>query len=341
MLEVAAGVDNNIKIIENKSGISIDNVLFADSALEEWMAYCLIARSEYIPVPTSEFPEANDIEEAARVLTSAYRQNPTSGVIADISYSYDYQTFLIKYSDDSKDRLDKTVKELKKAKEVADKVTGNLSNDCDKVIALNDYFCEKASYDHSSASTNVDMSSLSQSFIDAHTPYGILCNNYGVCESYSEAMALTGRLAGIDVIMEVGDLYGAGCHEWNRVKINGDWCILDITNNDNEEAPNALCNITDDMADQILIPNYSAYLFDASADTDQYEYYHQKDRYADSVDEMKAKLKEQLDNGKIAVIRYDDSISEDDTISVARELYQEGYDLKEAYSVFGLFVLTM
>lgn len=53
-----------------------------------------------------------------------------------------------------------------------------------------------------SMSTEVDMDSLTEGFIDAHTPYGILCNNYGVCESYSEAFILTSRMAGPDSISE-------------------------------------------------------------------------------------------------------------------------------------------
>ena len=89
---------------------------------------------------------------------------------------------------------------------------------------------------------NASNSSLSESFIDAHTPYGILVNNYGVCESYSEAFALVGRMAGLDVIIETGYLQGGG-HEWNRVCVDGQWCIIDVTNNDIDSCRNALLNV--------------------------------------------------------------------------------------------------
>lgn len=340
MQEVAAQVGNNLSIIQSQSQVNIDDVIFANSPMEEWMAYCLMARSEFIPVPTSEFPEANDVEGAAKKLYAVYRQNPTSGVMADLGYSYDYQTFVIQYADDTMDRLNKTVEELAKAKEVANNVTGGLSSDYDKVVALNDYFCENASYDESSMSTDVDMNALTQPFIDAHTPYGILCNNYGVCESYSEAMVLSGRLAGLDVITEVGNLYGAGGHEWNRVKIDGNWCILDITNNDNELAPNALCNITDSMAAQILIADNEAYTFNASATTEDYEYYRRNNNYANSLDELKSKLKSQLDSKNSAAVRCNSSISQDDVIRVAQQLYSEGYNLSDGYYVYNIAVLT-
>ncbi len=339
MNEVANAVNTNLTMLQDQSGVSIDQVLFAQSPLEEWIAYCLIARSEYIPVPYSEFPEGADVEGTASKILSMYRQNPTSGVISDIKYSYDYETFLIEYADDTNDRLNKSVEELKKAMEVANTVAYGLGEyDC--IVALNDYFCANASYDESSMSTEVDMNSLTQSFIDAHTPYGILCNNYGVCESYSEAMALAGRCAGLNVIIETGDLYGAGGHEWNRVSIDGNWCILDITNNDSELVPNGLCNITDSMATELLIPDKQAFLFDASAFTDSYEYYHVKGDYVESVTDLANKLKEQLNSDNVAHVRCGQGISEEDVTSVCQQLYNEGYNINEGYFVYNIAVLS-
>ena len=337
--EVLDTVSNNLSLLQSESGVNLDDIIYANSPLEEWMAYCLIARSELIPVPTDKFPETNDLDLAVETLFSAYRQNPTSGIIADVSYSYDYQTFIITYADDSTDRLNKTVEELKKAKEVATSITANLTNDYDKVIALNDYFCKNASYDENSKSTDVDMFNLSQSFIDAHTPYGILCNNYGVCESYSESFILTGRLAGLEVLAETGDLYGAGGHEWNRVKIDGSWCILDITNNDNDVVYNGLCNITDKMATKLLISDNSAYLINASATNDSYEYYHKNNNYADTLEELEEKLAEQLDNNNIATVRCNENITEEDVIKIAQSLYAKGYNLNDAYYLFNVVVL--
>ena len=337
---VAVTVGNNLKLIQEKSGVNVDNIIFAESAIEEWMACCLMARSEVIPVPYSMFPESADVDGTVAKLVSMYRQNPTSGVINGIDYSYDYEAFLVSYADDTNDRLDKTVEELKKAQELANTVTAGLSTDYDKVVALNDYFCENASYDESSMSTDVDMSTLTQSFIDAHTPYGILCNNYGVCESYSEAMALSGRLSGLNVIIETGDLYGAGGHEWNRVNIDGNWCILDITNNDSDVVPNGLCNITDKMATELLIPDNYAYLFDASATNDAYEYYHMTDNYVESVSDLTDKLREQLTSGDAAHVRCSENITQDDVVSAAQQLYNEGFTISEGYYVYNIAVIS-
>ncbi|WP_408072165.1 transglutaminase domain-containing protein [Butyrivibrio sp. JL13D10] len=339
--KVAYYVEENINKIQQQSGVSLDNVIYADSALEEWLTYCLMARAEYIPVPLSEFPEGADVEGTANKLYAMYKQNPTSGIISNIQYSYDYQTYIINYCDDTEDRLNKTVEEIKKAKEVADSVTSGLSTEYDKVVALNDYFCANAAYDHDSTTDKVeDMNALPMAFIDAHTPYGILCKNYGVCESYAEAMALSGRMAGLNIIIETGDLYGAGGHEWNRVNIDGNWCILDTTNNDNDVVPNGLCNITDGMATQLLIADKTAYLFDAAATTDAYEYYHVNNDYAETISDLTEKIKQQLDSGNAAHVRCDSSITQDDVVAIAQQLYSEGYPIADGYYVYNIATLT-
>ncbi len=337
--ETALYVDKTIKDLENKSGVSIDKVLYANSPLEEWIAYCLIARSELIPVPSDYFDNASDTDMVTKIICEAYRQNPMSGMISNLGYSYTDETYVVKYADDTNDRLEKQVKELKKAKEVVEKIAPS-GSDYDKVIALNNYFLENASYDFDSAQTDVDMDNLSQSFIDAHTPYGILCENYGVCESYSESFVLTGRLAGLEVLAEVGDLYGAGGHEWNRVKIDGSWCILDITNNDSQAVYNGLCNISEKEAKNLLIPNNTAFIVDASANTDSFEYYRKNDNYADTTEQLTEKLEKQLDTKNTAAVRFKESISKEDFRDVAQTLYNDGYVLSDAYSMFNVVVVT-
>ena len=334
----AEAVSHNLSLLEEKSGVKIDDIIYANSPMEEWIADCFIARSQYIPLPASIFPEANDMDTTVKKIGSMYRQNPTSGVLAELSYSYEYETYIITYSDETNDRLNKTVEELKKAKEVSQNVTGNLSSDYDKVIALNDYFCQNASYDTSSMSTDVDMLSLDQSFIDAHTPYGILCKNYGVCESYSESFVLTGRLSGLDVLAETGTIFG-GPHEWNKVKIDGSWCILDITNNDSDIVRNGLCNVSDAEASSALTPDGSCYIFDASANTDSFEYYRNNDAFASTITELEDKLTSQLDNNSTASVRYKAQVSQDELNQIAVDLYMKGYNISDGYSTFNVVVI--
>ena len=53
--------------------------------------------------------------------------------------------------------------------------------------------------------------------------------------------------------MVTGNLDGDLPHAWNKVKIDGEWQIVDSTNNDNELILNALLNLPDHAADKVLV----------------------------------------------------------------------------------------
>lgn len=321
-----------ISEVYNEYGIDVNDlsqVLYANNELEAYLAYAITARLEVITVPKEIYPEATDINKLAKTFMQVYRQNPTSGVLADLQYSYDYEALLVYYADDTDTRLNKTVEELNKAKEIANSISG--SNDMEKVYAFNKYFCESASYDVDSTSTNVDMNNLSQKFIDAHTPYGILCNNYGVCESYSEAFALAGRFAGLDVIMETGYLNGGG-HEWNKVQIDGKWYVVDITNNDMDVASNSLL-LTSMNQVPVLSADNTAYTFNADANDISKEYYTNTDRLVTNSSDAIRLIESQLDEYGVANVRFDYNISEEDALEILYSVYEDGYNLGQ-YAVF-------
>lgn len=317
----------------------VNSVLFAKSDLEAWIAYCLIAQSDEIPVPSTVFPEAANMDYLVSIFLEAYRQNPTSGVINISNVKYDTRTecLTIPYCEDSNVRLKKTKEELSKAEEVVASVCRGLNSDYDKVFALNEYFRENASYDQDSMSTNVDMNSLSEAFIDAHTPYGILCKNYGVCESYSEAFMLTSRMAGLESIAEIGTLFGGG-HEWNRVKIDGNWCVLDITNNDNDTFVNGLMNLSEEQMAGILVPSVQAIANpeEFAATTSVQEYYYVNKMSADSLEEAKEILRERLKNDSSATVRLPLGTSESDANTLMKELAKEGTGITKGGTCFGL-----
>ena len=66
------------------------------------------------------------------------------------------------------------------------------------------------------------------------------------------------------------------------------------------------------MATKLLISDNSAYLINASATNDSYEYYHKNNNYADTLEELEEKLAEQLDNNNIATVRCNENITEED-----------------------------
>lgn len=330
------------KVISELGKDEVDKVLYAETKLGAWIAYCVIAQAEEIPVPTSLFPEAANTDYLFRVFLEAYRQNPTSGVIDinSIKYNTYTETLLIPYCEETEVRLDKTKQELAKAEEVVAAVINDSMTDYDKVLALNNYFCQNAAYDHDSASTSVDINSVSESFIDAHTPYGILCKDYGVCESYSEAFILTSRIAGLESICEIGKLFGGG-HEWNRVKVDGNWCVLDVTNNDNEYFVNGLFNLSDKQIEGILVPEIQA-VTDASkfaANSENNEYYYVSQKYASDMEKAKQLFRDALNSENQVTFRLPWGTSKEEADQLIRDLISEGVKISKSGYQFGLLTV--
>lgn len=334
---------DEINAVFTKYGIDtqdVNDVLYADSQLCAYISYALMARMEYIPVPVEIFPEATDTNHLVDVFCVAYRQNPTSGMLNDLRYSYEAQTLLVSYKDDTDLRLRQTKEELETAHNLANTIVNSSMSDYEKMYAINQYFCDNASYDFDSTSTDSNLQNMPQSYIDAHTPYGILCKNYGVCESYSEAIALTSRCAGINVLMEVGVLVGAGGHEWNRVEIGGKYYILDATNNDIDICPNSALLVTDAQA-TMLAPEKGAFFVNAYASDSTQEYYYTHNAIAYSEDEAVQMLEEMLNNGTFAAVRLAYDVTDDDYANIFRRIMGDGYNLQDGTGVNNVIGMTL
>lgn len=322
MNELAGPVKANIEALGSDR---VGEMIFACNDMQAWMAMCLIAQSEVIPVPTEVFPDAANLEYTAALFIEAYRQNPICGVLTEVNYSTEYQAILVKYAETPNVRFAKAKEELDRAYEIKDELITDGMSDYEKVLAINDYFRMNASYDYDSTATgDVDDSLLTEQFIDSHSPHGILCENYGVCESYSEAFIMVARISGLDAVCEIGTLYG-GPHEWNRVKIDDSWCVLDVTNNDIDIFTNALCNVSDEQIRGILVPDNTALLNSAyyAANDDTKEYYYMNGWAVDDLSNADEILAAQLENSDCAVIRIPADVSKSELEEVLKDLVYE------------------
>lgn len=339
MASAASEISNRLS---NFSEEQLNDIIYANSDLEAWIALNLLAQMEIIVVPVNVFPEAANTDYLGNLLVEAYRQNPSSGMIYDIGYSYEYESLCLKYVESSDVRFAKLEEELTTAQQVSDTIITDSMSDYEKVVAINNYLCKNASYDFDSMETNIEISSaLSESFVDAHTPYGILCKNYGVCESYSEAFALIGRMSGLDVIIETGTMHGGG-HEWNRVYVDGSWCILDVTNNDIDLTNNALLNVSESQSSELLVPDGYAYIdYNKHRANDMTkEYYYNNNQVAQTKEEALSILKEQLKSNNIAVVRLPVGTSEDEAVEILKQLVKdEGITPKNARYIAGVIAI--
>jgi hypothetical protein len=112
-----------------------------------------------------------------------------------------------------------------------------VNNEARKVIAaiikpdMNDYEKEKAVHDYLVVNTQYD---LSQNVPEvSHTPYGALINKTAVCNGYSDSFKIFMDMLGIpcDVVYGMAKLPSgeAQAHSWNRVRLDGDYYLVDVT----------------------------------------------------------------------------------------------------------------
>ena len=254
---------------------NVADTVYANSSLSEWLAINLLAHNESISL--AGFNEASDSEKLGESFDEAYRQNPLCGIIDDMGYNYDTNSITVKYAQSKEDTLNMQQESIKKAKEIVGQIITDQMSDYEKEAAINKYLCDNATYNFDVIGDDGD---VDQSLVDKNansfTPYGVLVENLGVCESYAEAFHLVASEAGLPSIMVVGTLSGGG-HEWNRVLLDGKWYTLDVTNNDNEIVPNSLFNLSDTAAGEILKQESACVLSSVAdqfvADDMDHEYY--------------------------------------------------------------------
>lgn len=286
------------------------DTVFANSALSEWIALNMLNHETTISL--DGFNEASDSEYLIDALLEAYTQNPLIGIMDSASYDYDTNSLEILYIMSAEDTEAMQKASLAKAAEIADEIIKPEMSDYEKEEAINEYLCKNASYNEEIMEYINEDGTISEEAVDefsaSFTPYGVLVDNYGVCESYAEAFLLIAREAGLEAVIVTGRLDNVN-HEWNRVKMDGSWYSLDVTNNDNEYMPNCYFNLPDEIASGILVQDDTAFI---DSYVDQYtsegidfEYYNVKKLYTEDADEAASMMTDLLKNGNSAVIRMD------------------------------------
>jgi len=315
--------ENTDNVTSKDSGL--EDTIYASSALSEWIAYHMLNHEEQISL--RDFPEASDDEYLLSAVMEAYQQNPLIGIMDSAYYDYSTDSLNIGYLLDKKETVEKQNASIAKAQEIAqDIITGDMS-DFEKEEAINRYLCQNASYDEDILDYINKDGSISDDALmasaDSFLPYGVLVNNVGVCESYSEAFLLIARSAGLDAVIETGRLDGVN-HEWNRVKVDDSWCILDVTNNDSDYLPNSFFNLSDETAKGLLIPDRTAIMqsryFDYAANDEEKEYYYQKGQYAEDKSEAVPLFEEVLSGQANGAIRVAEQLNSSDVEDIVGQV---------------------
>ena len=300
------------------------NTVYANSAMSEWIAINLLSHTEEISM--ADFPECANTDLFNDALLEAYSQNPLCGIIYSIKYDYARNALLVEYVLDEDATKEMQSESIIKAKEIVESIITDDMTDFEKENAINSYLCDNAKYNEEIFDYINDNGTISvdavKNFSNSFTPYGILVENLGVCESYSEAFLLLCHYAGIDAIIETGKLNGVN-HEWNRVKIDGNWCVMDVTNNDSVNLPNSYFNLSDKMAQSLLIADkdglIDTYISNYAAKTDAYEYYRQSNLYAEDSHKAATLIANILMDEDVATIRTLSGLSDAEIFAIAQE----------------------
>jgi len=240
--------------------------VYANSSLSAYIALCLLNHIEEIPL--YDFPEAADGSVVADSFFEAYFQNNAYiGGVEWPTVQYDHATRTLEpeyvLTADEQRQLQREIDA--KADSIAAQIITSGMSDYQKEEAINNYLCANAEYDYDALDDMMalpDNRAISDRYKYSQTAYGILINGKGICQSYAEAFRVLADKAGLPSLVIVGELNGMGGHAWNRVKIDGEWFTLDVTNNDNDEFYNEFFNMPDDIAIR-FVTEWSLYAIDS------------------------------------------------------------------------------
>ena len=332
--EEPKGEDNVTETADVKtSSIDLDeelkNSVYANSALSEWIALNMLSYQEEIYL--GDFPEYADSEKISAALLEAYNQNPLIGIMDQVNYDYATKTLQVSYELSEDDTKKMQQESISKAKEIVSSIITKDMDDYEKEAAINQYLCENGAYNEKIFDYINDDGTVAEGatkeFANSFTPYGILVENLGVCESYAESFLLLAKEAGLEAIIVTGTLDGVN-HEWNRVKLEDSWYTLDVTNNDSETVPNGYFNLSDDLAANVLKEN-NYFLANPSPDwlqasDNNYEYYTKNQWIANEEDGAVDILTKLLENQNQAAVRLDGQLDNSQAEQIAQNTCNKG-----------------
>lgn len=322
----------------------VDFAITANSALSEYLARNMLSGVTVIDV--SEFGEAADASYLSDALLEAYYQNPL--ILGISGYRINRRGTAVKVAYD--DQAAATAKKQEEIKEkvaeiIAQIITPDMT-DLEKELAINHYLCNTCEYDDA-ALENARQSNyqyVDSEFNDSFTAYGALINGKCVCAGYAGAFKLLADAAGLEAVVVTGVMEGNLPHAWNKVKIDGEWEILDVTNNDNEFLVNALFNLPDEAGNRTLTEDsdyvLDGYMRNYAATNGQREYYRINNMYFD-FDEVGAMLARQVQENGSALLRTEYSLDDETFNRIGQDVYAELDEEMELYGYYWMGVIYL
>ena len=344
-IEMSDGVPEETQEMVDTEVVYGEFTVTANSALAEYLAVNMLYGKVVIDI--SEFPESEDDEYLADAWLEAIYQNPLILGANGAYTSEDGKTLYVAYDYDAATMKEKREEIQQIIPTIIDEIITEEMSELDKEFAINQYLCDTAEYDMealNNAEEN-DFAYVDDEFLDAFTPYGVLINKVGVCASYAASFKLLADAAGLDSIVVTGYLEGTLPHAWNKVKVDGDWHIVDSTNNDNEALFNALLNLSDKAAEKVLVED-TAFVMDSkisyyAAITEDSEFYRIHERFFD-IEAAATELAADIEEHGGAILRTNYDLSDEQFDEIVLEVIEKtGIKELQGYHWMGVVVMGL
>lgn len=323
-----------------------DVKITANSALSEFIATNMLGGTAVIDL--SEFPEASDQKITEDAWMEAYYQNPLMLGVTGYRLNKKGTAMKVVYENTPEDLARKQKEILEIIPQIIDKIITKDMTDLEKELAINQYLCDTIEYDDDALANaeKYNFRKVDEEYYDSFTAYGALLNGNCVCAGYAAAFKLLADEAGLNAIVVTGILEGSLSHAWNKVCIDGEWEIVDVTNNDNEYLFNALLNLPNYVGDKVLVED-SEYIMDNhlnhyKATREENEYYRISNLFYSDY-EIAEKLAEGLQEKGSITLRTEYELDDEHFANIAQEVYDIVGDDVELYGYhwMGVIYLTL
>lgn len=322
----------------------VDFDITANSALSEYLAMNMLAGVEVIDI--SAFPEAADPDILSDSLLEAYYQNPLILGINGYRTNLAGTAVKVVYDDTAEVNAGKQKEIKEKTQQIIAQIITSDMTELEKELAINQYLCDTCEYDDAALENaeQHDFRYVDSEYNDSFTAYGALINGRCVCAGYAGAFKILADAAGLECVVVTGTLEGNLAHAWNKVRIDGEWEILDVTNNDNAFLSNALLNLPDEAGRRTLTEN-SDYVLDScmrnyAADNGRREYYRLNGMYY-GYDEIGEKLAEMLNEEGTALLRTEYGLDDETFSRIGQDVYAALAGDEELYGYYWMGVIYL
>lgn len=315
----------------------------ANSALSEYLAVSMLGNTTIIDL--SQFSEAADLLMVEDALMEAYYQNPLILGISGYRVSKSGDAMKVLYDYDAEVTVQKQNEIRQKVAEITAGIIQPGMSELEKELAINEYLFDTIEYDDAALANaeENEFKSVDERFMDSFTAYGALINGKCVCAGYAGAFKLLADAAGLDSIVVTGILEGGLNHAWNKVSIDGEWQILDVTNNDMEFLNNALLNLPEEAGRNTLTED-DAYLLNACisqylAEGGEKEYYRISDKYF-PYDKIAYELARDLKKDGRAVLRTEYELDDETFNQIVQSVFPY-IDSEDLYGFYWMGVIYL